>query len=135
MTVTLWVANRRFFTLYGIITGSLSGNNSFARYNLECFYIFQAVNITGLGLFSLLYRKLDLGTDRKICVQRPIFVLSEKFAKTHALNYTKYQSPGRNFTLYSKWYLLVWYGVIVLLPFSMRWILIRKRKVLLICTY
>ena len=54
----------------------------------------KAVNITGLGMFSVLKRKLDIGNNGKLCVQRPIFVLSEKFAQTHGIKYTKYQSLG-----------------------------------------
>lgn len=54
----------------------------------------KAVNITGLGMFTVLKRKLDIGNNGKLCVQRPIFVLSEKFAQTHGIKYTKYQSLG-----------------------------------------
>jgi len=54
----------------------------------------KAVNIHGLGMFSILKRNLDIGNNGKLCIQRPIFVLSEKFAQTHVLRYTKYQSLG-----------------------------------------
>ena len=50
--------------------------------------------MAGLGMFSVLKRSLDLGSDRRVYVQRPIFVLSEKFAKLHGITYAKYQSPG-----------------------------------------
>lgn len=54
----------------------------------------KAVNIPGLGLFSLLKRKLDIGNNSKLYVQRPVFVVSEKFAQLHGITYTKYQSLG-----------------------------------------
>ena len=51
--------------------------------------------MTGLGMFSVLKRSLDLGSDRRVYVQRPIFILSEKLAKLHGITYAKYQSPGK----------------------------------------
>jgi len=54
----------------------------------------KAVNMPGLGMFSVLQCRLDLGNNRSLVVQRPIFMLAEKFAKTHALTSTKYQSSG-----------------------------------------
>jgi len=54
----------------------------------------KAVNISGLGMFSVLKRQLDLGNNGMLCVQRPIFILSEKFAKTHNVTFTKYLSAG-----------------------------------------
>ncbi|KAL5261389.1 hypothetical protein ACHWQZ_G007179 [Mnemiopsis leidyi] len=54
----------------------------------------KAVNFPGLGLFSVLRKKIDIGNNGKLWVQRPIFILSEKFAQTHGITYTKYQSAG-----------------------------------------
>ena len=54
----------------------------------------KAVNFPGLGLFSVLRKKIDVGNNGKLWVQRPIFILSEKFAQTHGIIYTKYQSAG-----------------------------------------
>ena len=42
-----------------------------------------------MGTFTLSKTTLDLG-NRQITVQRPVFLLSEKLALTHALQHTKY---------------------------------------------
>ncbi|XP_064628540.1 coiled-coil domain-containing protein 81-like isoform X2 [Lineus longissimus] len=55
----------------------------------------KGVHITGLGTFSFSQKKLDVGNNRYLLVQRPIFILSEKFAQTHGLNYQKYHTPGQ----------------------------------------
>lgn len=49
----------------------------------------KGVNIIGLGTFTLSKVTLDLG-NRQIAIQRPVFLLSEKLALTHALQHTKY---------------------------------------------
>ena len=54
----------------------------------------KAVNFPGIGLFSVLRKKIDIGNNGKLWVQRPVFILSEKFAQTHGVIYTKYQSAG-----------------------------------------
>lgn len=85
---------------YSLIPSSLSVEDVlFVWQNVSQFIIRQllqnkAVNMAGLGMFSVLKRSLDLGSDRRVYVQRPIFVLSEKFAKLHGITYAKYQSPG-----------------------------------------
>ncbi|XP_063675495.1 coiled-coil domain-containing protein 81-like isoform X2 [Bolinopsis microptera] len=85
---------------YSLIPANLSVEDVlFVWQNVSQFIVRQllqnkAVNMTGLGMFSVLKRSLDLGSDRRVYVQRPIFVLSEKFAKLHGITYAKYQSPG-----------------------------------------
>ncbi|CAB3978852.1 Hypothetical predicted protein [Paramuricea clavata] len=56
----------------------------------------KGVNIPGLGSFTFSQRNLDMGHGRQvIVVQRPVFQLAEKFAQTHALNYTKHYVTGQ----------------------------------------
>ena len=55
----------------------------------------QGVNIPGLGSFTFSQRNLDMGHGRQVLVQRPVFQLAEKFAQTHALNYTKHYVTGK----------------------------------------
>ena len=40
-------------------------------------------------------RSWTFGSNKYIQIQRPVFVLSEKFAMTHALNYTKHHTTGK----------------------------------------
>lgn len=55
----------------------------------------QGVCVPGLGIFTYSQKKLDVGNNKYIQIQRPVFILSEKFAMTHALNYTKHHTTGK----------------------------------------
>ncbi|XP_074648110.1 coiled-coil domain-containing protein 81-like isoform X2 [Tubulanus polymorphus] len=55
----------------------------------------KGVHIPGLGTFSFSQKKLDIGNNKYILIQRPLFMLSEKFAQTHGLNNTKHHTPGQ----------------------------------------
>lgn len=55
----------------------------------------KGVNIATLGTFTFTQKKLDIGNNKFIMMQRPIFMLSEKFAQTHNLQSTKYHVPGQ----------------------------------------
>ena len=57
-------------------------------------FFWQGVTIPGLGTFTFSQKKLDVGNNKYILVQRPVFVLSEKFAMTHGLNHTKHYITG-----------------------------------------
>lgn len=61
--------------------------------NLLCFL--QGVCVPGLGIFTFSQKKLDVGNNKYIQIQRPVFMLSEKFAMTHALNYAKHHTTGK----------------------------------------
>ncbi|XP_056013773.1 coiled-coil domain-containing protein 81-like isoform X4 [Ostrea edulis] len=54
----------------------------------------KGVSIPMLGTFTFTQKKLDIGNNKFIMMQRPIFVLSEKFAQTHGLQSVKYHVPG-----------------------------------------
>ncbi|XP_072258450.1 coiled-coil domain-containing protein 81 [Pyxicephalus adspersus] len=49
----------------------------------------KGVQIPGLGTFTLSRHKLDVGNNKFVVVQRPVFLLSEKFAQIHGLKYNK----------------------------------------------
>ncbi|MEE6473057.1 hypothetical protein FKM82_009833 [Ascaphus truei] len=49
----------------------------------------KGVNVPGLGTFTLSRQKLDVGNNKFILIQRPVFLLSEKFAQVHGLKYDK----------------------------------------------
>lgn len=55
----------------------------------------KGVNIAALGTFTFSQKKLDIGNNKFIMMQRPIFMLSERFAQTHNLQSTKYHVPGQ----------------------------------------
>lgn len=59
--------------------------------------IFQGVQIPGLGTFSFLRQKLDVGNNKFILIQRPVFLLSEKLAQIHGLKLAKIHTPGKKF--------------------------------------
>jgi len=54
----------------------------------------KAVHIPGLGIFTFTSSKLDIGHNKFILIQRPVFILSEKLIKTHRLTQSKYHVPG-----------------------------------------
>ena len=54
----------------------------------------QGVTIAGLGTFTFSQKKIDVGSNKFIVIQRPVFVLSEKFAQTHSLQHTKQHTSG-----------------------------------------
>lgn len=60
---------------------------------------FQGVSIPMLGTFTFTQKKLDIGKNKFIMMQRPIFMLSEKFAQTHGLQSVKYHVPGQSLFL------------------------------------
>ncbi|XP_071497427.1 coiled-coil domain-containing protein 81-like [Diadema antillarum] len=55
----------------------------------------KGVQIHGLGTFTFTQKKIDVGNNKFILIQRPVFVLSEKFAQTHGLSYTKHFTSGQ----------------------------------------
>lgn len=54
----------------------------------------RAVNITQLGTFSFSSKKLDVGNNKHIIVQRPVFLFSERLAQNHGITYTKHHVSG-----------------------------------------
>ncbi|XP_078077563.1 coiled-coil domain-containing protein 81-like [Mustelus asterias] len=53
----------------------------------------KGVHISGLGTFTFSQQRLDVGR-RLILIQRPVFVMSEKFVQIHGLSYTKQHVSG-----------------------------------------
>lgn len=56
--------------------------------------LLQGVSIQNLGIFSFATKTVDIGNNRSIVLQRPVFLLSEKFAQTHCIRYAKQYIPG-----------------------------------------
>ncbi|KAM3934534.1 coiled-coil domain-containing protein 81 [Leptodactylus fuscus] len=54
----------------------------------------KGVQIPGLGTFTLSRQKLDVGNNKFIIIQRPVFLLSEKLAQIHALKFNKVFTTG-----------------------------------------
>ncbi|XP_060067467.1 coiled-coil domain-containing protein 81-like [Ylistrum balloti] len=55
----------------------------------------KGVIVQGFGTFTFTQKKLDIGNNKFIMMQRPVFILSEKFAQTHGLQHPKYHVPGQ----------------------------------------
>ncbi|KYO19217.1 coiled-coil domain-containing protein 81 [Alligator mississippiensis] len=53
----------------------------------------KGANVPGLGIFSLARTKLDLGGNRFIAIQRPVFLLSEKLSRAYGLKQSKTYTP------------------------------------------
>lgn len=55
----------------------------------------KGVTIPNFGTFSFVQKKLDIGgQNRFVLIQRPVFLVAEKFAQTHGLSHTKYPIAG-----------------------------------------
>ncbi|KAJ7320046.1 hypothetical protein JRQ81_019557 [Phrynocephalus forsythii] len=54
----------------------------------------KGVLIPGLGTFSFLRQKLQVGSNKYTVVQRPVFLLSEKLAQIHGLKFNRIHTPG-----------------------------------------
>ncbi|UJR36130.1 hypothetical protein I4U23_028864 [Adineta vaga] len=54
----------------------------------------KGVTIPGFGTFTFVHKRIDVGNNKYLLIQRPIFVFSEKFAQTHALKFTHYPVNG-----------------------------------------
>jgi nucleoid DNA-binding protein len=54
----------------------------------------KGVSMPGFGTFSFVQKKLDVGNNKFVLMQRPVFLIAEKFAQTHALSYTRYPIAG-----------------------------------------
>ncbi|XP_067676631.1 coiled-coil domain-containing protein 81-like isoform X2 [Haliotis asinina] len=55
----------------------------------------KGVQLPVLGTFTFSQKKLDIGNNKFVLIQRPVFNISEKFAQTHGLQFTKYHVPGQ----------------------------------------
>lgn len=55
----------------------------------------KAVSIRDLGTFTFTKRKIEVGHNRAILIQRPVFVMSEKFKQTHSLHCVKKHASGQ----------------------------------------
>ncbi|XP_004709008.1 coiled-coil domain-containing protein 81 [Echinops telfairi] len=54
----------------------------------------KGVHIPGLGIFTFMRQKLDMGSNKFILIQRPIFILAEKLVQLHGLTQNKVHTPG-----------------------------------------
>ncbi|CAF1372537.1 unnamed protein product [Adineta steineri] len=54
----------------------------------------KGVAIPGFGTFSFIHKRVDVGNNKYLLIQRPVFVLSEKIAQTHGLKTTRYPVNG-----------------------------------------
>ncbi|XP_060160326.1 coiled-coil domain-containing protein 81 [Globicephala melas] len=54
----------------------------------------KGVQIPGLGTFTFTRQKLEVGNNKFILIQRPIFIMVEKLVQTHGLRQNKVYTPG-----------------------------------------
>ena len=54
----------------------------------------KGVTIPNFGTFSFVQKKIDIGNNKFILAQRPVFAIAEKFSQTHGLTCTKYPVSG-----------------------------------------
>ena len=67
-----------------------------AHKSMYFIHFFQGVHIQSLGTFTFSQKKLDIGNNKFILIQRPVFNISEKLAQSQALQYVKHHVPGRS---------------------------------------
>ncbi|XP_058924488.2 coiled-coil domain-containing protein 81 isoform X1 [Kogia breviceps] len=54
----------------------------------------KGVQIPGLGTFTFTRQKLDVGNNKFILIQRPVFIMVEKLVQIHGLKQNKVYTPG-----------------------------------------
>ncbi|CAF0813853.1 unnamed protein product [Rotaria sordida] len=54
----------------------------------------KGVTIPGFGTFTFIHKRIDVGNNKYLLIQRPVFAFSEKFAQTHGLKFTHYPVNG-----------------------------------------
>lgn len=52
------------------------------------------MTIPGFGTFTFIHKRTDVGNNKYILLQRPVFVLADKVAQTHGLKFTRYPVNG-----------------------------------------
>ena len=59
-------------------------------------FFFQGVQIPGLGTFTFMRQKLEVGNNKLILIQRPVFIMAEKLVQIHGLKQNKIYIPGKS---------------------------------------
>ncbi|XP_058519688.1 coiled-coil domain-containing protein 81 [Ochotona princeps] len=54
----------------------------------------KGVQMPGFGTFTFMRQKLDIGNNKFILIQRPVFIMAEKLVQTHGLKQNKIHTPG-----------------------------------------
>ncbi|KAM9659368.1 coiled-coil domain-containing protein 81 isoform 1-T1 [Trichechus inunguis] len=54
----------------------------------------KGVQIPGLGIFTFTRQKLEVGNNKFILIQRPVFIVAEKLVQLHGLKQNKVHTPG-----------------------------------------
>ncbi|XP_059256797.1 coiled-coil domain-containing protein 81 [Mustela nigripes] len=54
----------------------------------------KGVQIPGLGTFTFMRQKLEVGNNKFILIQRPMFIMAEKLVQIHGLKQNKIYIPG-----------------------------------------
>ena len=56
--------------------------------------VLQGVCIGGLGTFTFSQKRIDVGGNKFLQIQRPVFVVSERFSMKHNLHVPKQHVSG-----------------------------------------
>ncbi|XP_045037891.2 coiled-coil domain-containing protein 81 isoform X2 [Desmodus rotundus] len=56
--------------------------------------VHKGVQIPGLGTFTFMRQKLEVGNNKFLLFQRPIFIMAEKLVQLHGLKQNKVYTPG-----------------------------------------
>ncbi|EHH56636.1 coiled-coil domain-containing protein 81 isoform X1 [Macaca fascicularis] len=54
----------------------------------------KGVQIPGFGTFTFMRQKLEVGNNKFILIQRPVFIMAEKLVQIHGLKQNKIYTPG-----------------------------------------
>ncbi|KAF6102509.1 coiled-coil domain containing 81 [Phyllostomus discolor] len=57
-------------------------------------FVHKGVQIPGLGTFTFMRQKLEVGNNKFLLFQRPVFVMAEKLVQLHGLKQNKVHTPG-----------------------------------------
>ena len=82
--------------VYRIFYETIQGKiiESYDENSIGMYVVFQGVSIPGFGTFSFIHKRVDVGNNKYLLLQRPVFIFSEKIAQTHGLKTTHYPVNG-----------------------------------------
>ncbi|XP_039081395.1 coiled-coil domain-containing protein 81 isoform X2 [Hyaena hyaena] len=68
--------------------------DSISDYVLQQLSLHKGVQIPGFGTFTFTRQNTDMGNNKFLLIQRPVFIMAEKLVQLHGLKQNKIHTPG-----------------------------------------
>ncbi|XP_077603942.1 coiled-coil domain-containing protein 81-like, partial [Crocuta crocuta] len=67
--------------------------DSISDYVLQQLSLHKGVQIPGFGTFTFTRQNTDMGNNKFLLIQRPVFIMAEKLVQLHGLKQNKIHTP------------------------------------------